>query len=334
MDWNNGYAASYHASLVDPDTWADGVKIDLAGGNINRTDTGLRHSADIECHDYSYGSDRWIRVWMNAEQAGSNATEPLFTGLVSAPERDIDGFIVETPLQCYSVLKPAQDILMPIGWYAAKGFIGADMVKQLLSVTPAPISIEGISPRLAQHIIAENNENRLTMADKILTAIGWRLKIDGYGAITICPMPDSESALFSGEVNDQIEPQVKVKDDWFSCPNVFRASTDEASAVAYDYDTASPLSITNRGREVWAEESSVKLSEGESLQTYAERRLREEQLHSSTVFYDRSFAPGILPTDRIRLHYPAHNLSGTFIVTSQKISLDHSATTSEEVRAE
>lgn len=333
MNWERGFTAAYHACLVDPVTWEDAESLDIMSGNINRTSTGLRQSADIGCIDYSQGTDKWLRVWMDVTQDGDADHIALFTGLTSTPERQIEGDLSEITVQCYSVLKPAQDVLLPRGWFAAKGYIGAEIVDQLLSVGPAPIIVEPGSPRLTEYIIAENGETNLSMADKILDAIGWRLRIEGDGTIVICPKAEKESAEFSALRYDQIEPKVKVKTDWFDCPNVFRAVSDEDSYTAYDEDPDSVLSIESRGREVWKEESSVKLNDGESLASYAQRRLKELQAVSKEISYSRSYNPDVLITDRIRLHYPAQDLSGIFVVVSQSVTLDACATTTEEVRA-
>ena len=333
MNWGKGFTAAYHACIVDPTTWKDAEPFDIMSGSINRTTTGLRQSADVGCIDYSHGSDKWLRIWMDIRQDGDADHVALFTGLTSSPETQINGDLSETTVQCYSVLKPAQDVLLPIGWFAAKGYIGAEIVDQLLSIGPAPVIVEPGSPRLTEHIIAENGESNLSMADKILDAIGWRLRIEGDGTIVICPQAETESAEFSALRFDQIEPKVKVKSDWFDCPNVFRAVSDEDSYTAYDEDPSSMLSIESRGREVWKEETSVKLNDSESLASYANRKLRELQTVSTEISYSRSYNPDVLITDRIRLHYPAQNLSGIFIVVSQTVTLDACATTAEEVRA-
>ena len=333
MNWASGYIASYHACVVDPVTWADADVIELLSGSVSRTNSGLRESADISCVDYEYGSDRWIRIWMDPEQDGSHEHVALFTGLTSAPEKKIDGTVSEMTIQCYSVLKPAQDIYLPRGWYAAKGFIGAELVADLLSVGPAPVTFERGSPRLSQHIIAEDGETRLSMAYKILKAIGWRIRIEGTGEVHIGPYKEEPVAVFSALLNDQIEPNVTIKSDWFECPNVFRAVTDSGTATAVDEDPESILSTISRGREIWKEETSVKLNDGESLPAYAKRRLKELQTTSTETSYPRSYDPRVLVTDRIRLNYPVHNLVGIYAVESQKISLDHCGTTAEEVRS-
>jgi hypothetical protein len=102
-------------------------------------------------------------------------------------------------------------------------------------------------------------------------------------------------------------------------------------AEARDEDPNSPLSIQNRGREVWIEESSCNLNENETLAEYARRRLRECQQVSRVINYERRFDPNVTTTDIVQLNYPAQKIVGSFAVTSQSIALGFGAKTSEEV---
>lgn len=333
MNWDIGFKTSYHVRIVDPVTWVDAERLEILDGSVSRTDTGLRQSAEIKCADYTHGSDKWIRIWMDVEQQGTSEPIALFTGLTSAPERQIKGKDTESTVSCYSVLKPAKDVYLPRGWYAAKGFVGTEIINTLLKVCPAPVKVADGSPRLKQHIIAEDGETHLSMVEKILDAIGWRIRIDGDGTINVIPKATTETVTFDAMTHDLIEPEVSIKFDWFDCPNVFRAATDTESVTVYDNDPESILSTVSRGREVWSEETSVKLSDGESLAMYAKRKLKELQSKVTVLTYNRAFHPLVMPSDMIRLHYPAYGLVGIYYVTSQKISLDASGTTSEEVRA-
>ena len=331
MQWDLGYKTESYGCFVNPVTWGDAEKFSISSGSINKMDSGLMESADIDCYNSVVGSDKWIRLYMDVRQGGEINHVPVFTGLSSVPENDYDGMTNHQAIECYSVLKPAQDVYLPIGWYAAKGFVGSEQIRRLLSVCPAPIVVHEGSPRLSQHIVAENDETNLTMAEKILEAINWRLRIHGDGTIEVCPYDTEPRAVFSILRHNMICSNISVKDDKFSCPNVFRAVSDDASYTAYDHSN-SQFSITSRGREVWAEESSVKLGTDETLKSYAERRLKELQDGSQQGSYDRAFYPDIVPTDVIRLHYPSHGLNGKYTVTSQKIDLDSSGITSEEVK--
>lgn len=332
MDWNVGLSAQYYSCFVDPVTWRDLSRFEITGGKVKRTDSGLMQSADVDCIRYSETTERYIRIWMDAIQAGSSSHTAIFTGLATAPQRDIEGTLISNSLECYSVLKGAQDVLLPLGYYAPAGISGGQLAKQLLSaVIPAPITVTGIAPALTKYIIAEENESHLSMAQKILAAINWRIRIDGMGRIEICPMAMELSASFDPLNNDSIRPQLKAINDWYSCPNVFRAVMDDTSATARDDSGKSPLSTAIRGREVWMEERDCDLNDGETLAEYALRRLKEEQRHYLSVSYDRRYRPEVFPSDLVRLHYPAQEIDGIFYVSDQSVTIGYGAETSEEV---
>lgn len=331
MNWNRGFSSQYYACFVDPVTWKDSERFEITGGSIKRTDSGVRESADIDCVNYQQEKERWIRVWLDAKQTGSSEHIPLFTGLATAPERDINGKLTSNSLTCYSVLKTAQDVLLPLGYYASAGISGAVLVKNLLrDIVPAPIEIVGDSPSLQQYIIAEDNENCLSMSEKILSAINWRIRLAGDGSIQICNMADKVNAEFDSIENDSVEPRLKAANDWYNCPNVFRAIMGDTSAVARDDSVDSPLSVPNRGREVWKEERDCNLNNNESLAEYARRRLKEEQRHYLAVSYDRRFHPNVVASDLVKLHYPEQEIDGVFYVSDQTIELSYGARTGEE----
>lgn len=333
MKWKNGFSASYYAYIVDPVSWRETKRIEITGGSINRTDEGLRDYADIQCTKYDREKERYIRVYLDAKQNGAASHVPLFTGLATSPARDIDGFYETSTIACYSVLKAADDVLLQRGYYVSAGSNGAEVIRELLSCIPSPLEVEGQAPDLQTSIIAEEGETRRSMAEKVLLAIGWRMRIDGLGTVRLLPKANEVSAQFDPVDEDVLEPTISVEYDWYSCPNVLRAVQEDLSAVARDDSPDSPLSTVNRGREVWAEETSCELNSGESISEYAARRLKELQRIRLTASYDRRYHPDVLVGDLVRLRYPAQGLDGIFRVTSQSIELAHGAKTSEEVEA-
>ena len=158
MDWSNGYSARYYLQVVDPATWRDIERVDITKGMVKRELTGKRESADIDCVDYDVGLEQWIRIYLDAEQDGAGVHVPLFTGIASSPALEFNGNVSRVPLACYSVLKPCEDVSLPLGWYAPAGARGSDVIRRLLSVTPAPTVIADNAPALSQAIIAENKE--------------------------------------------------------------------------------------------------------------------------------------------------------------------------------
>jgi hypothetical protein len=332
MDYSKGYIAEYYIALVDPSSWRDRERIEIKKGSVAETSEGLRQSADMAVSSFDRTKEHIVRAYLNAEQLGASDRVPLFTGFASAPKESVGTCVNDIPLECYSVLKPAEDVLLEHGWYAPAGMNCGEIIKQLLTVTPAPVDIEPGAPALTDYIVAEENENHRTMTDKVLKAMGWRLRITGEGRIKVGPMPKEPVAVF-GDEYDIIKAPIDINDDWFDCPNVFRAVSGDMVATARDDSKDSALSTVNRGREVWMEETDCKLNENESLEEYAYRRLREEQKRVKSMAYKRGFVPGVMPTDLIRIHYPEYGITGLFQVGSFNIEMSPETNVSEEVNA-
>lgn len=332
MDWNRGFTASYYAVRVDPITWRDLERFEFESGSISRKETGLRESADIDCVAFDYG-ESWIRVYMDTTQSGESSHQALFTGLSSCPDEEIDGIRRTSRVQLYSVLKPADDVLLPRGWYAPSGANGASLIRDLLNTTPAPVVIEGQGRTLKNTIVAEDGESNLSMSEKILTAMGWRMRIRGDGTIVLSEPASTYTLSLDTEENDVVEPELSISNDWYGCPNVFRAVSDDLSAVARDTNPDSPLSIPNRGREIWMEDTSCDLNDGESISEYALRRLKKEQEVYMTISYDRRYFPDLYVTDIVRINFPRQGIQGMYKIKSQSIDIVFGASTSEEVVA-
>lgn len=330
MNWNSGFSASYYATVVDPATWRDIDTINLTGGSVTKSTAKLLESADIELTTLPVTGETWIRLWLDAKQGESGAHEALFTGLLSAPSVDWDGRRESHKVEAYSVIKPADDVLLQLGWYVAAGTNGAKAAADLLAVGPAPVSYADDAPTLTSAIVAEKKETCLTMAQKIIDAIGWRIRINGRGEISIEPKATEAAAIFDPLDNDVVELSLSDSQDWFACPNVFRATSGDLTAIARDENEASALSIPTRGREVWAQETNCKLSSEESLADYARRKLAELQSPARSVTYARRYMPDLVVGDVVALHYPGQRIEGSFRIVSQKIELGFGARTQEE----
>lgn len=333
MDWDKGYSAEYYMAVIDPETWRDISRVEIVSGSIKKESSGLMESADVTTKDLDIDMEQWVRIWLVANSENGSAHEPLFTGLAVSPEKDIEGAFYTCNVSCYSVLKPAEDVLLDRGWYAPQGFDGVLLCEQLLSVCPAPVDHDDYnkSVNIAHSIIAEDGESNLSMVWKILNAINWRIRISGNGHIMLCPKAVEASARFSPTEYDVIEPQINVESDWFDCPNVFRAIDDDLMAVARNDSPDSPLSTVNRGREVWEEETNCDVGEMETIAEYAQRKLKELQSVTMTASYKRRYFPDLVPSDIVELDIPQHNLRGLYDVTSQSISLEYGASVDEEV---
>lgn len=331
MIWSDGFSSSYYITIVDPDTWRDIDRMEITGGQIERSTDALLESADIDMTEPPPSREAWVRIWLDADQDGVTHV-PLFTGLTSAPSRDIDGRRESYKVECYSVLKPIDDILTERGYYIPANVPAPQAAERLLKTGIAPVNVSpSANPsRLTEAIIAEDGETNLTLAQKVLEAVGWRIRIDGYGTINVEPSNDEVKAVFDVNGNDVIEMQVTDECDWYSCPNVLRAISGDLTAIARDDNPKSSLSTVARGREIWAEESSVNLGTNESLSAYAYRRLKALQSPARTVSYTRRFDPDVNVGDIVRINHPEIGINGEFRVTSQSLELGYGCRTEEE----
>lgn len=334
MNWNNGFSALYELYRVNPVSWQDAGAYELIAGQISKSEGGLIESADLTMSESP--GECWLRVYLKARQGESGERVALFTGLASAPQRNLNGNSVTYKAQCYSVLKPVEDTLTPRGYFVAAGVRGAEAAAELLSIGPAPVTYETASPTLTEAIVSEDRDTYLSMAQKILDSIGWRIRISGHGEVEILPKAETESARFDEYENDSIEVSITDTNDWYSTPNCLRVVSG-SDAVEVKDNSDSVLSTSSRqiarggNGEIWAQESVSSLGDGETLQAYAERRLKELQGPARKLAYSRRFRPDVTIGDKVRLHLPGHEIDDIFTVTSQRITLSYGAKVSEEV---
>lgn len=337
MDWNSGYSALYELKTVDPVSWLDLKNLRFKSGKVNRTDSDLIESADLNMTERIRES--WVRVYLKARQEGSGARVPVFTGLAMTPRRDLDGRRESFPTECYSVLKPAEDTLTPRGYYVPAGAPGPQLVAELLSVGPAPVEYDEGGPDLLEPIVTEDRDTNLSTSYKILDAIGWRIRISGDGVIRVCPAATEPSARYDADENDAIEPKVTDSDDWYDCPNCMRVVSGDKYVEVRDEDPESMLSIDARkaGRggtgEIWQQDSASAIGSNESLAEYAFRKLEEAQAHAREIKYYRRYNPDLTIGDIVTLHYPGVGLDGNFRILNQTLTLGHAVRTDEKVVA-
>ena len=330
INYSNGISATYYVSKVDPHTWADAGEISIISGSISKkADSDLVQSADITVNE-DIGAEQWVRVYLIASQSGAKQRVPLFTGITSSPSRNIKGNTETRKLDCYSVLKVAADILLPLGWFAPARTNGGELIKILLSDLPCPVELDEGSPNILSSFVAGNNDSKLSVAQDIAAAINWQIKVNGDGSVRICPKPLTISGTFDNIENDIIETSVTDNHDIFSVPNVLRVTLGGSAATARDDDPDSIYSTVNRGREIWLNEDA-KLAAGETLGEYAVRRLKELQNPSRKLSYTRRFQPDVDVNDLVSIIYPKQNIGDVFRVQNQTITLSHGAKVKEDV---
>ena len=273
MDWTKGFSAQYDIMKVDPVSFLDMGFLRFTAGTIDNINSGLMQSADITMTEDP--GECWVRIYLKARQGDDGSRVALFTGLTSVPERKMDGVRPTYNVECYSVLKPADDVLVPRGYYAPAGSDAARLVAELISVGAAPVMVDDDGPSLVESIVAEDDMSRLDVAWLILDAVGWRLRIDGNGTIHVCPPAVKPSATFDTRNNDIIELALTDEQDWYSVPNCIRVVSGQKYVEYKDEDPDSKVSTTSRkaarggSGEIWVNDSAASIGSNESLAEYA-----------------------------------------------------------------
>lgn len=335
INWSRGIVARNYATIVDPSTWRDVSEINIMSGSIKYSDSGERASADINCRSFDHDNEYWIRLYLDARQGSEGGHVPLFTGIVSVPDITYKGRIEDNKLQCYSPLSLASKVYLPLGWFVAAGSNGANVIRDLLTETiPAPVIIDTDdsteTPIISQNVISENNESYLSMVDKLLEIMNWRLILDGDGTVHITPTSTEPVATFDYQDNDIFEMDVTVSNDWYNIPNVYRAVGSGISSVVKDESMDSRFSIPNRGREIWVSENNCVLTNNEKIGDYALRKLKEAQQLYKTLDYTRRFDPNVRVSDVVRINYLGQGISGLFVVKSQNLTIGYGGRVSEQ----
>lgn len=333
IDWSKGISTEYYVTEVDPRTWADMAEIPIVSGTVTKAaDSDLVQSADVTITE-AVGAETWMRIYLIAQQGGEKERIPLFTGIASSPSRNINGNRQTRKLDCYSVLKVAEDILLPLGWFAPARTNGGELIRLLLSDLPCPIELDAGSPTILSSFVAGDNDTKLGVAQEIARAINWQIKVNGDGSVRICPKPLTIAGSFDNIENDIIETAVTDSMDIFSIPNVLRVTLDGTAATARDDDPKSVYSTVARGREIWQTEDAD-LAAGETLGDYAFRRLKELQRPARELSYTRRFQPDVDLNDLVSIVYPKQAIGDVFRVVSQEIQLVPGAPVKEEVENE
>ena len=324
MDWTKGYTSTWEVQRMDVGAWAPSGKIgNVAGFSISRSCTEsvpLLETASMEV-DEGF-EDGWYMLSMVAEQGAAERVQlGVFLFETESSAYDYGRRTVEA--KGYSVLKPADDILMPYGQYAPKGANGAELAGQFLRrCTPAPVVVEeGFT--LEGNVVFDVGMSYLAAAWAMLDAGGHCIQLDGDGTVRIIRKPTEPDIELSRLNAAVLVPGVKDATSFSGVPNRYYAVQGAKVATAINDDPASAASFRNRGRWVDAVDTSPKPVNGESLEQYAARKLKEAASVTKKVTYTREYWPGVRPFSIVRGSMPDVGLEGDLMVMTQSLTCEN-----------
>ena len=330
MDWNQGYTATFRLYSVNQSTWGDGDEIEnLVSASVTKdNESSLIEDASISIDGEPIKG--YVRLVLEAKNTSGMAKVNLGTFLVTSPKRSINGLLTTIDLECYSVLKPADDKLLPPGWYFPEGGDPIAGASELLSnCLKCPVEPAESDIRTDQVKVAENNETALSMAKYLLEDTDWFIYIDGRGCVSIKKKPDNIVKMFDAYENDVLMPNITDESDIFDIPNILRVTDSNGNyETIYNNDEQSDTSIEKLGWEKWSSEQ-LSLDYGETLLGKGGERMEELSKTTRKINYSREFDPDVKLNDVALYMLPKQRIVGTFRIISQSLSIENGIKVSE-----
>lgn len=325
-NWKQGYTASWRVVKVNPETWADGeVLKGVESASVDRSATDSVPLIDSGTMTVSEAMpETWCRIQMARDGERIDIATLLFQSVSTRVDK-ASRYVANG----FSVLKPADDMVLVRGTYAPKGVDGAAYAASLLEeCVMAPVQVEG-SFRLGEHVVFDIGSTYLEAAWSVLDAGGFCIQTDGTGIIHIRELP-SEPALHLDRLNREVVG-VSIDDEYdlSGVPNRYYAVDGSDFAMAVNDDPNSPTSYEARGRYVDAIDTSCTRVLGETLAAYAARKLKEASVVTRKRSYTREYWPDVHPLSIVRGALPKAGLSGDMRVLSQSITCGKGVTVNE-----
>lgn len=330
IDWTSGYSASFRIYEVDLDTWADaGRLMGVTSATVERTDDG--DAPELESSSISVDTDvggdfaeRVLRLVMVAEQGGAMERVDVCTQWYAATSGSTAMGNHERSLKGRSVLHTAAVATTSLvyGAYVPAGADGvAEVVRMLEAAGVRQVTSVG-SFTLDEPYVFDRSETVLKTAWAILKAGGYRMRISGRGVVSVLPRAESGGAAaldLSDDLVRLVMPGIDDDLDASDVHNRYIAEDGDATAIAVNDDPNSPTSVTKRGYYNDLYDSSVVRVNGESLESYAERKLAEDSIITDARQWKREWWPDVYPGDLIRASMHAHGVQGEYRCRKQSL---------------
>lgn len=330
MNWSQGYTSKWKLYSVDKETWGEKEEIEkFVSASITKdTDSSLIEDASISIDGEPVNG--YVRIVLEAKGTEGLARVDMGTFLVTSPKRSIKGTLSTIDLQCYSVLKPADDKLLPPGWYFPEGGDPIAGASTLLSESlQCPVDPTESDIKTDEIKVAESNETVLSMVKYLLTDTDYFIDINGKGRVTIKKKTDEIKATFDTKENDVLMPELSDESDIFDIPNVLRVSDSNGHyQTLVNNDENSETSVDKLGWEKWSAEQ-LTLDADETLTSKGSERLEKLSKSTRKIDYTREFNPDINVNDMVAFVLPRQGILGSFRIISQSLTIGSGATVKE-----
>lgn len=342
IDWTRGYSCSWRVCNVDRRTWADGASLrGFMSASVERDASGaapLIESGELHL-DEGLGkgwSERYVRLSMTAVQGSERERVDVCTLLCVSSDASVDKGREDVALSGRSVLYPASkaNTRITCGGYVPAGSNGAESAARMLGrAIDAPVSFSG-SFAMSDHYVFGQDESVLTSVWSILSAGGFGIRIDGRGAVSIGPMPSTPSLSLDSAHARLLMPGIRRELDWSNVPNRYTVIDGDRTTTVVNDDPRSPTSTASRGYFSDVVDTSPTYVDGESVASYARRRLSEASVATDTREYKREWWPDVLPGDVVAASMRSVGVDGDMRVVKQSLECGFGIVVSERSEME
>ncbi len=331
-DWTRSMQQTFKFCRVDPATWGDVEEITcIRSGSIVRDEE--HESLGYASFDTTEDLDEiYIRTYLVTIQDRLREEFPLGTHLCQTPGYNFDGLVHTRSMDAYTPLVELKEKLPPLGYCIPRW---RDVLQAVTNIADehmrAPVVSASGDDRLPYNYVANLDDTWLTYTNDLLKTIGYHYEFDDRGRVMLAPTIRAAALQPVWTYNDDnssiLYPSVNVSKDMYKMPNVvevvYSSGSSYMTARVSNNNEDSPVSISNRGREVVHRDTSPQI-EGEvtsaKLNRYAKKLLSDLSSLTYQITYTHGYCPVRLG-DGVRLNYESagiQNVRGKVIRQSIK----------------
>lgn len=317
-DWTKSMQQTFEYYIVNPNSWMDEKPLKFVkSSTIDRDeDTDTLGSMSIDM-DENIG-EAWVRVYLVTIQNGVTERHPLGTFLVQTPSMETDGKTKAYTADAYTPLIILKEKLPPLGYYIEKGsnILNAAYEQTVTHIERVPVVKTSCNINLVEDkdFVADPENNWFEFISDLLANAEYRFGLDEMGRVLFLPKQELDALqpvwTFDDGNSSILYPDLTFEDDFYGIPNVIQVTCSSGGAIftatVENRDTNSPVSIENRGREIWYRDTNPSIvgvaATQEKVNEYADKLKKELSTIERRITFKHGYCP-VRIGDAVRLNY-------------------------------
>lgn len=313
-DWLSTMQQTFEYYIVDPGTWKDVKKIEnVISSTVNYDeDSETLGSASIEVTESL--DECYIRIYLITIQNGVREKHPLGTFLIQTPSYSFDGKILKITLDAYTPLLELKENPTPLGYSIEKN---SNIMENAYLITRDNVRAPVVKPKndktLFYDFVANTDDTWISFIYDLIANANYTLGLDELGRIIFLPKQDIKTLqpvwTYDDSNSSILYPDLSIDRDLYGIPNVveviYSSGADNFCVRVENNDENSPISISNRGREITYRVTNPEMigdPTEENLTNYAEQVLKAASSLEYTISYTHGYCP-VKIGDCVRLNY-------------------------------